>query len=62
GDELVDLIRDETHTCYQGDRTHHHEWGCGCGQCPACELRAEGYRQFATLPATPLPTMEVSNG
>ncbi|RWD39851.1 7-cyano-7-deazaguanine synthase QueC [Mesorhizobium sp.] len=60
GDELVNLIRDETHTCYHGDRTHHHEWGWGCGQCPACELRAEGYRQFTTLPATPLPTMEAS--
>ncbi|GLS33726.1 preQ(0) biosynthesis protein QueC [Mesorhizobium albiziae] len=53
GDELVDLIRDETHTCYQGDRVHHHDWGWGCGQCPACELRAQGYWQFAARPAVP---------
>ncbi|MFN9110934.1 MAG: 7-cyano-7-deazaguanine synthase QueC, partial [Bacteroidota bacterium] len=32
---LVNLIRDETHTCYQGDRSHRHDWGYGCGQCPA---------------------------
>lgn len=46
GDALVDLVREETHTCYQGDRVHRHDWGYGCGCCPACELRAEGYRRF----------------
>lgn len=51
GSALVDLIRKETHTCYLGDRTHSHEWGCGCGQCPACELRAKGYRAFAARSA-----------
>lgn len=43
GDELVELILEETHTCYRGDRTHRHSWGYGCGTCPACELRANGY-------------------
>jgi 7-cyano-7-deazaguanine synthase len=47
GDALIALIRDETHTCYEGDRTHKHEWGFGCGECPACRLRAEGWRRFA---------------
>jgi len=43
GAPLVDLIREETHTCYLGDRTKHHAWGWGCGTCPACELRARGW-------------------
>jgi len=43
---LVDLIREDTHTCYNGDRTNRHDWGYGCGTCPACELRAEGYARF----------------
>jgi len=45
---LVDLIREDTHTCYNGDRTHRHDWGFGCGTCPACELRAQGYARFIT--------------
>ncbi|WP_124093573.1 7-cyano-7-deazaguanine synthase QueC [Burkholderia gladioli] len=48
GSSLVDLIRNETHTCYLGDRTQNHDWGYGCGQCPACDLRAKGYRAFVT--------------
>jgi 7-cyano-7-deazaguanine synthase len=43
GEALVRLIRDETHTCYLGDRTRQHDWGYGCGTCPACELRAKGW-------------------
>ena len=43
GSPLVELIRTETHTCYLGDRTHVHRWGYGCGHCPACELRRDGY-------------------
>jgi 7-cyano-7-deazaguanine synthase len=46
GDELVDLVRAETHTCYLGDRTTLHDWGAGCGACPACELRAEGWQRW----------------
>jgi 7-cyano-7-deazaguanine synthase len=47
GSALVDLIRAETHTCYLGERGTLHAWGYGCGRCPACELRARGYVQFA---------------
>jgi len=43
GERLVDLIIEDTHTCYLGDRSHRHPWGYGCGQCPACELRARGW-------------------
>jgi 7-cyano-7-deazaguanine synthase len=46
GETLVDIIREETHTCYEGDRSHNHEWGRGCGRCPACALRAAGYAKF----------------
>ena len=46
GRDLVDLIVEETVTCYQGDRNHRHDWGYGCGLCPACELRAAGYAKF----------------
>jgi 7-cyano-7-deazaguanine synthase len=46
GEALVQLVLEETHTCYQGDRTHRHDWGYGCGTCPACELRAAGYAEF----------------
>jgi 7-cyano-7-deazaguanine synthase len=46
GTALVDLIREETVTCYEGDRTHHHDWGYGCGVCPACDLRANGYAKY----------------
>jgi 7-cyano-7-deazaguanine synthase len=47
GDVLVDIIRRETHSCYEGDREHRHEWGAGCGKCPACELRRRGYEAYA---------------
>jgi 7-cyano-7-deazaguanine synthase len=43
GDKLVAITVEETHTCYLGDRTHRHDWGFGCGACPACELRAKGW-------------------
>lgn len=45
GDTLVNLVREETHTCYQGERSLH-DWGRGCGTCPACDLRAQGYHRF----------------
>jgi 7-cyano-7-deazaguanine synthase len=47
GTPLVDLIRAATHTCYLGERGALHDWGYGCGTCPACALRARGYRQYA---------------
>jgi 7-cyano-7-deazaguanine synthase len=54
GQALVALIVEYTHTCYVGDREHHHPWGYGCGTCPACNLRAQGYERFAL--DTPLAT------
>ncbi|MGN8001154.1 7-cyano-7-deazaguanine synthase QueC [Sphingomonas sp. 22176] len=50
GKALVDLIRRNTHTCYQGVRDKQHDWGHGCGTCPACELRRDGYLSFASAP------------
>ncbi|NKI71561.1 7-cyano-7-deazaguanine synthase QueC [Collimonas pratensis] len=50
GDALVDLIRADTHTCYLGERGALHDWGYGCGTCPACALRARGYQQFRQGP------------
>ena len=46
GETLVDIVREETHTCYEGDRSRRHDWGRGCGHCPACALRAAGYAAF----------------
>jgi 7-cyano-7-deazaguanine synthase len=46
GGALTDLIIEETHTCYLGERGQRHEWGYGCGECPACKLRAEGWRKY----------------
>lgn len=46
GTPLIDLIREETHTCYVGDHKTEHDWGFGCGACPACHLRAKGYAEW----------------
>ena len=46
GAALVSLIVEHTHTCYLADRTHRHDWGWGCGQCPACLLRRRGYEAW----------------
>jgi len=46
GDALNELIVEHTHTCYLGDRSQRHDWGHGCGQCPACELRRSGWQAW----------------
>ncbi len=46
GAALVDLIREHSHTCYLGERGARHDWGYGCGECPACALRAKGWREY----------------
>lgn len=46
GQALVNIIVEHSHTCYLGERSQRHDWGYGCGQCPACELRAEGWRKW----------------
>ena len=47
GDRLVDIIREKSHTCYKGVHEQLHAWGYGCGSCPACELRAAGWAEYA---------------
>ena len=52
GEGLVQLIVEHTHTCYLGERGARHAWGYGCGRCPACELRRNGWsRYLGTQPA-----------
>jgi 7-cyano-7-deazaguanine synthase len=46
GEKLNNLILEYTHTCYQGDRSNRFDWGYGCGECPACELRANGFHAW----------------
>ena len=53
GEVLVDLIRDRTLTCYNGDIENNHEWGHGCGTCPACELRSRGYEKYQLMAQEP---------
>lgn len=43
---VLDDVINLSHTCYNGDREHFHEWGYGCGTCPACNLRAKGWEDF----------------
>ncbi len=46
GETFVGLLLEESHTCYEGDREHLNSWGYGCGVCPACKLRADGYETY----------------
>jgi 7-cyano-7-deazaguanine synthase len=50
GDGLVELILEDTHTCYNGVRAERHPWGYGCGDCPACQLRKTGFEHFLEVP------------
>lgn len=43
---LIDLVLEQTHTCYLGDRSRRHDWGYGCGDCPACDLRRRGWEAY----------------
>ncbi len=53
GERLNELIVEHTHTCYLGERSQRHEWGYGCGQCPACALRARGHRAWRSNASQP---------
>lgn len=46
GEAFLDLLIEDSHSCYLGDRTQRHKWGYGCGTCPACQLRAQGFAKF----------------
>lgn len=50
GQPLLDLVVEDSHSCYLGDRATRHAWGHGCGHCPACELRANGYSAYLISP------------
>jgi 7-cyano-7-deazaguanine synthase len=50
GAALTELVVEHTHTCYLGDRSQRHDWGYGCGTCPACQLRRRGHRAWRGLP------------
>ena len=50
GQALLDLVIEESHSCYLGDRTTRHDWGYGCGHCPACDLRAKGFAAYLAAP------------
>lgn len=52
GDALIGLVVEDTHSCYLGDRSHRHAWGYGCGTCPACELRAQGWARWNATRST----------
>lgn len=47
GQALVEIVLEDTHTCYLGERGTRHDWGYGCGNCPACELRAQGWKKYS---------------
>lgn len=47
GQKLIDIIKEDSHTCYKGERGERFDWGYGCGTCPACELRAKGWAEYA---------------
>jgi 7-cyano-7-deazaguanine synthase len=49
GENLLNLIRDETHTCYLGNRSKKYSWGFGCNSCPSCELRRIGFENFLQI-------------
>lgn len=51
GKAMVDLVVEETHTCYLGIRSRRHDWGYGCGHCPACALRAAGWKTWRAASA-----------
>ena len=46
GKAFLDLVIEDSHSCYLGDRTTRHDWGYGCGTCPACQLRVQGFAKF----------------
>jgi 7-cyano-7-deazaguanine synthase len=48
GEAFLDLLIEDSHSCYLGDRSRRHDWGYGCGTCPACQLRAQGFAKFKT--------------
>lgn len=48
GEDLISILVNDSHTCYLGNRESLHDWGYGCGTCPACDLRRKGYERWRT--------------
>jgi 7-cyano-7-deazaguanine synthase len=46
---VLDIVLNESHTCYNGNHTTKFDWGYGCGECPACLIRRDGWKEFSTL-------------
>ncbi len=46
GKAFLEIVIEDSHSCYLGDRNKRHDWGFGCGECPACHLRAQGFAKF----------------
>ena len=61
GTALVDLVRFETHTCYLGERGERHDWGYGCGACPACDGLGTTFEVDPEL-VVPNPELTVAEG
>jgi 7-cyano-7-deazaguanine synthase len=49
GAPLVELIAEDSHTCYLGIRSRRYDWGYGCGHCPACVLRRQGWEKWLAV-------------
>jgi 7-cyano-7-deazaguanine synthase len=52
GKAFLDLLIEDSHSCYLGDRSRRHDWGYGCGTCPACQLRGQGFAKFKSRRAS----------
>jgi 7-cyano-7-deazaguanine synthase len=46
GEPLIEILLEHTHTCYLNERGPMHDWGHGCGDCPACALRKRGFENW----------------
>lgn len=52
--DILDIVIDESHTCYNGNRETRHDWGFGCGECPACKLRSDGWERYISNDFVPV--------
>lgn len=46
GAGFIEMILEDSHTCYLGERGMRHDWGYGCAGCPACVLRENGWSEY----------------
>ena len=42
---VLDIVLQDSHTCYAGS-DFMNSWGRGCGSCPACLLRKNGFEKY----------------